>query len=416
MDFTDSICLGILLRNTQNGLSVLVTLLTYFARCYASRRILIGILVFRGRSAVEDFKLFISLIEGTNDLIHSITPEGEFEFVNRAWLETLGYDGNEIKNIKLKNILFPGQIKKHQDQVESVFNGESLSDVEITFLTKEGDLVYCEGNLFPHREQSKISAVHGFFRNVTERRKTEEALNEAKARTEFFVDLMVHDITNIHQEVLSTFEILLLTPEFPSELAAFVNEGLTEMERASHLISNVRKITRLYTIQRDERMIDLANAISIAMVKVQNEFPKKELLVTTTIVEGQYLIKADEYLDDVFYGLLHNSVKFDTKDKVRVEIDVGLVQFTPFLRIQVRDQGPGISDADKEEIFNRLTHRKEKVMGLGLGLTLVKKIIENYGGYISVQDAVEGDHTKGTNFTILLRYQQPGQNHMEEEA
>ena len=45
-------------------------------------------------------------------------------------------------------------------------------------------------------------------------------------------------------------------------------------------------------------------------------------------------------------------------------------------------------------------------MGLGVGLTLVKKIIENYGGYISVQDTVEGDHSKGATFTILLRYQQ----------
>ncbi len=363
---------------------------------------------------MEDFRLFISLIEGTNDLIHSITPKGGFEFVNRAWSETLGYDGNEVKDLELKNIIFPGQIKKHQGIIERVFRGESVSHVEITFMTKAGDLVYCEGNLSPHKENNKITAVHGFFNNITERRQTEKALAEAKERTDFFVDLMVHDITNIHQEIFSTFEILLLTPEFPGDLSAFVDEALTEMERASQLINNVRKITRLYTKQRDEQEIDLSEAISSAAEKVQKEFPDKELLMTTTLVSGQYSIMADEYLDDIFYSLLHNSMKYDKKDKVRVEIDVEAVQFTPFIRIQMKDQGPGISNEDKEEIFNQLTHRRESVMGLGLGLTLVKKIIETYGGYISIQDTVEGDHSKGANFTILLRYQQPGHNQMEE--
>ncbi|MHA1930302.1 MAG: ATP-binding protein [Candidatus Thorarchaeota archaeon] len=364
---------------------------------------------------MENLSIFIALIEGTNDLIHSVSSDGSFDFVNRAWLETLGYTGNEIKDVRLKNILFPGHIKKHQDLIDEAFKGKIFSDVNVTFITKTGDVIYCVGNIFPHKEGKEITAVHGFFRNVTEEKATLEQLSEAKTRTDFFVDLMVHDITNIHQEILSTFEILLLTPEFPKNLASFVDEGLTEMERASNLISNVRKITRLYAKQRDEQLIDVSDAIRSAEEKVKAAFPKRKLMLTTTLVSGQYSIMADEFLDDVFYSLIHNAMKFDKRENVRVEVNVELVRFTPFVRIQFKDHGSGISDEEKEEIFSQISHRRESIMGLGLGLTLVKKIIETYGGYISVQDTVEGDSSKGATFTILLRYHKPEPGKDEEE-
>ena len=138
-------------------------------------------------------------------------------------------------------------------------------------------------------------------------------------------------------------------------------------------------------------------------------------MLTTTLVSGQYSIMADEFLDDVFYSLLHNAMKFDKRNNVRVEVDVELVRFTPFIRIQIKDQGSGISDDEKEGIFTQLSHRRESIMGLGLGLTLVKKIVETYGGYISVQDTVEGDSSKGASFSILLPYQQPGPGKNKEE-
>ena len=247
---------------------------------------------------MESFQLILSLIEGTNDMIHSVMADGSFEFVNRAWMEILGYIDGDIKKLRLENIIYVGHMKSHQELVEDILKGESRTGVEVTFVTKDGAMVHVEGNLFPHREGSKIISATGFFRDVTERKETEEQLKEARSRTEFLVDLMVHDLTNINQEILSTFEILLLTPDFPGTLTGFVNEGLTEVERASHLISNVRKITRLFAKQREEQTVDLSEAISIAIEKVQKEFPDKELLITTTLVAGQYLINADEYLEN----------------------------------------------------------------------------------------------------------------------
>ncbi len=78
------------------------------------------------------------------------------------------------------------------------------------------------------------------------------------------------------------------------------------------------------------------------------------------------------------------------------------VQFTPFLRIEVKDDGPGIPDSEKELIFQESVHRQLTREGLGLGLTLVKKIVEHYGGYIRVEDRIPGKSKEGASFVLML--------------
>lgn len=61
-----------------------------------------------------------------------------------------------------------------------------------------------------------------------------------------------------------------------------------------------------------------------------------------------------------------------------------------------------LEDARKEEIFLRAYNKDKSISGLGLGLSLVKKIIETYNGQIWVENRIKGDHSKGSNFIILI--------------
>ena len=354
---------------------------------------------------MESYQLIISLIEGTSDLIHSLDSDGNFEFVNQAWLRTLEYTENEMHTLDLKDIITPGHVKKHLQLVSTIMKGESHAGVEVPLLTKSGNTVHTKANLFPRREGNKIVAATGFFRDVTEEKEMEKRLEELRSRSEWLVDLMVHDLTNINQEILSTFEVLLYNPSFPQQLESLANEAMLEIERASNLITNVRKITRLDSDFPKTTTWDLAETLGVATKSLEKSFPNKKLILETKVKTGQYFLIADEYLEDVFYSLLHNSMKFDKRNEVKVEVRAEPVKHTPFVRIQIKDYGPGIPERDKESIFDILSPRKESIMGLGLGLTLVKKLLENYDGYIRVEDRVEGDHTQGANFVILMKYE-----------
>ena len=69
-------------------------------------------------------------------MIHSIEPDGSFEFVNRAWLEALGYSDEDLKGLHLKDILFPGYLKKHQDLISQVLKGKIETDVEVVLVVR----------------------------------------------------------------------------------------------------------------------------------------------------------------------------------------------------------------------------------------------------------------------------------------
>jgi PAS domain S-box-containing protein len=354
---------------------------------------------------MEQMQLILSLIEGTNDMIHCVEPDGSFEFVNHAWLETLGYNHADLEKIRLKDILYPGQIKSHESLVKKVLRGEEITNIESIFVKKDGNTIYVEGNLFPRKVGNTIVAATGFFRNVTNRKATEDKLKEATLRNEFFVDLLVHDLMNINQEILSMAEILLMSPDFPKQLEGLVKEGLVELERASTIAANIRKITKIKAEKHETQSLDLWPTVSSAAAAVEEAFPGKMMNLKTDFKGGQYFVLADEFLKDVFFSLLHNSMKFDKRKEVNIVVNAEAIKHTPFLRIEIADYGPGIPDEDKESVFDSFAHRRESIAGLGLGLTLVKTIMDSYGGFIRVEDRVEGDSSKGAKFVLLMRYQ-----------
>jgi K+-sensing histidine kinase KdpD len=68
----------------------------------------------------------------------------------------------------------------------------------------------------------------------------------------------------------------------------------------------------------------------------------------------------------------------------------------------VEDNGPGIPDTQKKELFDQVSCEGTKTKGKGLGLCLVKALVDVFRGKVRVEDRVAGDHTKGARFVVLL--------------
>lgn len=352
---------------------------------------------------MSDETLFRSFVDGTNDLIQSIRPDGSLEYVNSAWLRTLQYSDSEINEVKLKDFVFPGYFKQTEEYLSKVYEGKTIANFAATFFTKYGTPVQVEGKLFPRYQDDVVVAAIGILTNINEQNRILEELRHEQSRVEFLLDLMTHDLTNINQEIVSALEVAILSSKLPEGLTGLLNECLVEVERGSNLISNVK--TLWHIARKPPRMYcyDLAESLFAAKEIVVESFPHKKMNLQTNLKPGTLYVTADEYLIEVFKSLLHNAMKFDTRDHVQIEINSEILPHTPFVKIQIKDWGPGIIDEDKSMIFDQLSHRRDSLRGLGLGLTLTKHVIENYGGYIRVEDRVEGEPEKGATFIILLR-------------
>ena len=122
------------------------------------------------------------LFENANDLIQSVTPEGRFLYVNRAWNEALGFDDDELSELNLFDIIHPASRAGCRESFERVLAGERLDNVEAVFVTKDGREVVVEGSASCRFEEGRPVSTRGIFRDVTERKRTEEALRKSEER------------------------------------------------------------------------------------------------------------------------------------------------------------------------------------------------------------------------------------------
>lgn len=253
---------------------------------------------------------------------------------------------------------------------------------------------------FPIFREGKAPLIGGFSLDITEQVEAENQREEARARAEFFNDLLGHDINNMHQGIMASLELIIEEEELSERIKDIAEKALMQVNRSVSLISNVKKFSMINQGETALERTDPAESLIVAIETVKHSFPNKEINVKMNFSKKEYCIMANEFLQDVFYNLLHNSVKVTDSKKVAIEVEASITQSGEYLRMDFVDWGTGIEDSMKETILVGLEERVRRVSGVGL--TLVKQIINQYNGTISVQDRVKEDYTKGARFVILL--------------
>lgn len=114
------------------------------------------------------------IFDNANDLIQSVDADGNFTYVNKKWLETLGYTENEVKKLKFPDILRKDQARHCMELFRKVSLGQSVANVETVFMTKNGMEIVVEGNANARLEGGKFITSRGIFRDVTDRKRTEK--------------------------------------------------------------------------------------------------------------------------------------------------------------------------------------------------------------------------------------------------
>jgi|GEM_PF-1048462 len=113
------------------------------------------------------------LFENATDLIQSVAPDGHILFVNRAWLNTLGYRMGELAGLTIFDILHPDCLADCREHFAQVMRGEALSGFEAIFRAKDGRKIHVEGNANARFEDGRPVATRGIFRDISKRKAVE---------------------------------------------------------------------------------------------------------------------------------------------------------------------------------------------------------------------------------------------------
>ena len=241
-----------------------------------------------------------------------------------------------------------------------------------------------------------------------ELKKSEKKSEKRYRMAEFYKDLFAHDTTNILQSIYSgmeLIEIILEDPENLDNLKINIKIIKEQVIRATNLISNVRKLSQLEDARKNLKKIEFLSILKNTISLVKKSYKDKNITILVDSSDDEKLfIRANDFLVDVFENLLINAIRHNKNLLIDISIKISRAQKngTNYLKFEFLDNGIGVSDTRKEIIFKRGFSEEKSVHSMGLGLSLVKGIIETYNGDIWVEDRINGDHSIGSKFILLI--------------
>ncbi len=250
-------------------------------------------------------------------------------------------------------------------------------------------------------EKKTVDSVATIIGMIRGRWRAERREEDAKKEAQFYLDLMSHDINNLHQGILVNLQLIEKGMIQGAMITKVVGNSADLVRRSINLVRNVKLLSVMKDYEKPLTTIDLGSSMEEAANEVKLAFPKREVKVSIKLPEEGIKILADKVVEEVFINIINNAVKVQEKDPAIVEVESRTIKDK--VLISISDHGPGINDNDKGNLFERHNKSiKDKSLS-GLGLSLVKVLMDRYGGRVWISDRVEGDHTRGACFNLVFK-------------
>jgi PAS domain S-box-containing protein len=351
----------------------------------------------------ESEERYRDLFENAGDLVHAATPDGRLLFVNRAWRTNLGYTSDDISKLSLGDMVHREHRSAFLEVCRRALAGESLDHVESVFVAKNGRSLVVEGCVNCQCVDERPVATRGMFRDITERKRMVEELRQVAQRKDAFLAMLAHELRNPLAPIRNALQIMRLARHDSTT----VEEARDIMERQVHnlvrLIDDLMDVSRISRgkIELKQERIDLSTILqsAIEISRVQIEAARHELTVASP-PEAIWVHADQTRLGQVVANLLNNAAKYTEPGGhiwLSAERDSGNAI------IRVRDTGIGIPSEMLPHIFDIYVQVSSSLDrsqgGLGLGLTVVKQLVELHNGTIEAYSA--GPH-QGSEFVVRL--------------
>jgi PAS domain S-box-containing protein len=351
----------------------------------------------------ESEQRFRRIFEEVTDGILLADPETKkFYFGNKTIYQMLDYNEEEIKGLGVMDIHPQEALPYVIEQFEKQSRREIALAKDIPVKRKDGSVFYADVNSVPITLAGEAYLM-GIFRDITEQKKAEQRQAELIGKVESanrelgdLVHMASHDLKTPLRGIKTLTEWLSTdyTDKFDEVGKEKIRLLLQRVDRVYDLIEGILQYSRIERAREEMVQVDLNEIIPEIIEAVA---PPQNIEIT--IANDMPVIKCEKTrIIQVFQNLFSNAVKFI--DKPQGLIKVGCVGENGLWKFNVTDNGPGIEKKYFERIFKvfQKLASHDETEGAGIGLTIVKKIVELYGGRVWV----ESKPGEGSTFFFTL--------------
>jgi len=251
------------------------------------------------------------------------------------------------------------------------------------------------------QRKDEIGELSSTFNTMMDR------LEEARSESGMYVDLMGHDIKNLNQVALGYLELAEHQISSGKPLGIddnkLIRKPIEALKSSSSLVDNVNKLQQAKARWQTIKAIDLCT-ILLELARQYAQIPERDIRIGCECV-SPCTVLANDLIQDVFSNLIWNAIKHSDMGRplvINLSANETMYEERRYIKAIVEDDGPGIRDELKATLFSRFTRGETRAKGSGLGLYLVKTLVESYHGQVWVEDRVQGDYTRGSRFVVML--------------
>lgn len=357
----------------------------------------------------EREELLSLIINSIPAYISYIDKDYVYRFAN-DYYKNLDFINGDITGKHVKEAIIEKYYNKSLPSIQLAFEGKN-SSFEVNVTLKDGSEKHVDVNYISDKsEDGEVRGVIVLAIDLTQRIEFENILNKQNSDLkkinkdlDTFVYIASHDlkapISNILGLTKLMFDLLKGQNKLNDELDRvldMIKKSVEQFNKTIKSLTDVSRIQRNYN--EDLTKVDLGDVLHEVKMNLNKMIMETNTLIKESIESCPSITFSKIHIKTLFYHLISNSIQYRHPDKP-LSIMVSCAETSEYYLLEFRDNGLGIKKENQEKIFHLFRRYNTRGQGSGVGLYIVRRIVEDNGGRIEV----ESEENKGSNFKVYIK-------------
>jgi len=357
------------------------------------------------RALRESEQRFRIMADSSPVMIWITNPKGRFEFANRAFLDFFGIPTrHSAMRFEWRAMVHPEDLAPYVDAFRVAVESRTPFLARARVRRRDGHWRWVESRANPRLDaDGRVTGVIGSSPDITEMFESQEALRQADRRKDEFLAMLAHELRNPLAPIVNATRILRRLAPLAPQVEDMRELIERQAEQLTTLVDDLLEVSRITQgrIALRKANVEVMSVVARAIETSRPAIDSRRHHLAVSLPTEPVRVEGDvARLAQAISNLLNNAAKYtDDGGEIQLRVDVEDAEAV----IRVRDNGIGIAGEDLARVFD-LFQQSDRALdraqgGLGIGLTIVKKLTEMHGGRV---EASSGGPGKGSEFVLRL--------------